>query len=154
MKPLVIVSLIIVLLSACSQSPSVLGTPFEEASQGDLSDDRNEPTRLSLSVGENLISGTTQAGDLDYFSFTLAQGQELTKLELRSYVSVDPRAFIGVQRGTVFSEPNEGTNEAELLGWLLFDSGAVGTDILPAMGEQEGARLQLLGSANRFNNRL
>src|ERR1700744_5995250 len=63
-------------------------TPYLEASYGgDFSNDSSAPTQLipnppsaaplPFPMGDNIVSGTTGAGDNDYFSFTVAPGEFL-----------------------------------------------------------------------------
>lgn len=132
--------LLVMILSACSQSPSVLTAPYSEVSQGDLSDDRANPTNLVLKLGDNSLEGSTEQGDLDYFSFSVPQGQQLSELLLTNYESLDSFAFIAVQRGKVFTEPNEGTVEENLLGHVLFGLDEVGKNLLPVMGSQKAVQ--------------
>lgn len=111
---------------------------WDESIDGDLSDDRINPTSLVLSLGSNGIVATSQPGDREYVHLNLPTGLILSGIVLVSYESDDPIAFIGVQEGTTFTEPPEGTEVANLLGYTLFGDEHVGTDILPAMGTAFG----------------
>ena len=114
---------------------------WNEGVHGDLSNDRLNPTVITVGLGVNSILATSVSGDREYFTMTLAPGWKLEQIFLASYASVDLTAFIGVQNGTVFTEPPTGTNVANLLGWAHFGPGVntVGTDILDNMGVGNGA---------------
>lgn len=123
-------------------SLSALGSAnllWNEGINGDLTDNRLSPNSFTLANGANTIIGTTGPGDRDYFHFSLAPGQSLTAIYLRGYVSQDDAAFLAVQEGTFITEDPEAANVANLLGWKLFGSGDLGTDILPAMGTNWGS---------------
>src|SRR5262245_28126083 len=85
---------------------------WNEATQGDLSGNRFAPTSLTLSLGENTLSATTQGGDLEYVTIRVPDGEMLSRLFLRSYSGSDGTAFVGVQTGTAFSEPPSSPNVA------------------------------------------
>ena len=114
---------------------------WSEGVQGDLSNDRLNPTLITLSLGANSISATSVFGDREYFTFALAPGQQLTAINHVSYDGLDETAFIAVQNGSVFTEPPTGTVVGNLLGWAHFGTilGTVGTDILDDMGTGIGA---------------
>jgi hypothetical protein len=108
---------------------------WDESVDGDLSGDRFAPTPLSLSPGVNSVTATSTGGDLEYYTFTLPPGQQLENIFLFSYDTLDDVSFIGVQNGTVFTEPNIGADPANLLGWTHFGfTGQVGLDLLPDIG--------------------
>lgn len=115
------------------------GVVWDESADGDFSDDRLAPTAVSVSLGGNELLGTTVRNDLDYVTFTVPEGGELSALWLRHYASEDPVAFIAVQAGSVFTEPNVGVNPANLLGWLHVGEEHLGQDVLPAIGQGDGA---------------
>ncbi len=111
---------------------------WDESTNGDLSNDRLNPTNANLQLGSGQLFATTGGGDIDYLHIHLAPGMELDQLIFVEWVGFDKKGFIGVQAGSVFTEPNTNTNVANLLGWSHY--GPVvwndGTDILPAMGSQ------------------
>lgn len=112
---------------------------WNENVQGDLSGNHLIPDTLQLNVGSNELIGTTGFSDRDYIHFNLAAGQSITGIFLRSYVSDDDSAFIAVQEGTFITEDPENATVGNLLGWKLFGSTDLGTDILPAMGTNWGS---------------
>ncbi len=113
---------------------------YDEATEGDITDDATNPLTLALGVGSNVISGEVVAGDLDYVTVNVPEGYVLSSLELANYESADDVAFIGIQEGTVFTEPPTDTDAANLLGFTLFGADGEGTDILPAIGSGAGSQ--------------
>lgn len=109
---------------------------YDEAIDGDLSNDRLAPTSLLFSLGTNSITATSVSGDREYVHVVIPAGTVLSSIVLASYSSLDELSFIGVQAGTILSEPPTGTNPDNLLGWTHFGDGAgnVGTDILDDLG--------------------
>jgi len=112
---------------------------FDEAADGEISDDAANPTAIQLDLGSNLLNGAVTAGDIDYVTVNVPEGHELSALDLVSYESDNDRSFIGVQPGTVFTELPDSVDVANLLGFTLFGTGTLGTDILPVIGQGEGA---------------
>ncbi|MEM7579706.1 MAG: hypothetical protein AAF316_07605, partial [Cyanobacteria bacterium P01_A01_bin.80] len=119
------------------------GPGYSEAASGDISGDRNNPTQLALVEGPNPLSATSGDGDIDYLTVNVPEGFQLDSIVLNSYNSSegDQQAFVGVQSGTTFTEPTNGTNTANLLGYTLFGpgNGTVGQDILDNIGRGQGA---------------
>lgn len=111
---------------------------YNEGVSGDISGDRLAPTSLALDPGSNLISGSVVAGDLDYLTVHVAPGYALSQLVLISFVSQDDIAFIGIQAGTQFTQPNTGTDVSQLLGWAHYGL-PVGQNLLEALGAGSGA---------------
>lgn len=114
---------------------------WQESLQGDLSDDRLDPTDFALAEGGQLLLGVLSGGDgegnidRDYFSVSVPAGAVLARMDLIQYFSQDFAAFIGIDRGPVFSiSPEEATPDA-LFGWALFGGEEIGEDLLPLMGE-------------------
>jgi hypothetical protein len=113
-------------------------TIHDEALDGDLSGSGAAPTALAFAPGVNSVSGSTVAGDLDYFSFGIPAGYLLGQIVLAEFVTTDDRSFIAIQSGSAFTEPPSGTDPANLLGWTHFgtalDVPGPGTNILDEMG--------------------
>jgi hypothetical protein len=106
----------------------------------DLSNDPAAPTPVTLSVGDNLISGTTgrltmnDPVDQDYFTFTLGANEVLsaiTILEGTTTSGVAGVAFIALDSGS--SVTYSGTDATGLLGWTHYNGANTGQNILPIM---------------------
>lgn len=142
---LVIASASIFTLAACSSSSDSddAGSEvvlFDEATDGDIVDDPNNPQFLQLLVGGNRINAAMVAPDLDYLTINVPAGSELTAIELAEYVSSDDLSFIAIQNGSVFTELPASPVVGNLLGYLHFGISMEGTDILPAVALGEGAQ--------------
>ena len=113
---------------------------YDELIDGDLSGDRFNPDDLGVAaLGSNFLSATSVAGDLEYFTFSVAAGEQLDAIELLSWTSTDDVSFAAIQTGNVFTEPAAGTNVANLLGWHHFGLPDLGTDFLDDMSTGFGA---------------
>ena len=112
---------------------------FDEAVDGEISDDAASPTVLAVAPGSNLLNGSVVAGDIDYVTVTVPEGYELSALTLAEYESANDLSFIAIQAGSEFTEgPSpQDTDVANLLGFTLFGTDTLGTDILPAIGAAE-----------------
>ena len=119
-----------------SQLPSAPppSNDYDEAVSGDISDDPNNPLNLPLAEGTTRLSATTGGGEQEYVTVTVPDGFQLDSLVLESFTPNDV-AFIGVQEGTIFTEPLDNSAElSEFLGYTLFGPSAVDTDILDNIG--------------------
>lgn len=116
------------------------GVLFDEAIDGEITDDATNPLALDLANGSNIINGTVVVGDLDYVTVHVPAGHVLSALELLNFDSEDDLSFVGIQEGTVFTEPPVGTDPANLLGFTLIGDAIEGTNILPNIGAGEGAQ--------------
>jgi len=121
-------------------SSAAWATNYDEAVNGDLSGDRLNPTILTLTEGSNLITATSAAGDLEYYRLFVPGGKRLSAIVAVSNTSPSI-SFIGVQRGTQFTESASAPNVANILGYSHFGvgNGTIGTDILDNMGVGAGA---------------
>ncbi|MEM9084062.1 MAG: hypothetical protein AAGB34_10745 [Planctomycetota bacterium] len=113
---------------------------WDESGQGDLSNNRLEPSAFTLETnGSTTLRGMVGDGDIDYFTFEVAEGSEWTSLVVNAFSGGDQLAFFGLQSGPVFTEPNDITaiNIGNLLGYTLYGpgNGTVGTDILDDVGK-------------------
>ena len=106
----------------------------------DLSNDRLSPTPVALDPGVNRVQGrmgyTGAVLDRDFFSTTIPAGFQLTALALGPDTQVGGCcSFIGLQQGPALTvEPDTIVSGASLLGWHLYGSADIGTDILPRIG--------------------
>ncbi len=108
----------------------------DESVNGDLSDDHLNPTVLSMSMGNNLVKGSTidEPIDRDFFSLTLPEGSFLTAVILDEWATADDQSFIALQSGPQVTSLN---SSDDLLGTALFGAGPgarIGDDILDDLG--------------------
>lgn len=81
-------------------------TVYDEAVNGDLSDNNLSPTVVGLGVGQNLIMGSTihqPSLDRDFFTVTIDAGRTLNAVLLSSYTNTDDLSFIGYTAGGQFT---------------------------------------------------
>jgi hypothetical protein len=128
-----------------SASVAQAASAWDETVNGDLSNDRLNPTAVSLGLGSNTLSASSVGGtniDREYVRVGVPAGGLLSQLVLTAYASTDPLSFIGVQSGSTFTEPPTGTNVANLYGYTHFGPGAlgIGANYLPAIGTGAGAQ--------------
>ncbi len=116
---------------------------YNEDTDGDLSDDGTVPSGpFVLEMGTTNTLTASQAGnprDVDFFTITIQEGQELQQIIVNSYNGTDNVAFIAIDSGATtdvdFSNPVAST----LLGGATYGTASVGNDILPVMGNLSGA---------------
>lgn len=133
--PLALSSLMGVGESAFSAQAAIL---WNEATDGDLSDQGDAPTQLGpLMLGSNKLSATFNAGAIspspDYFTIEIPEGQVLTDIILRDWKAeptFEDIAFMAVQSGDVFDfvVPADRSNADGLLGWTHLRSTQVGSN--------------------------
>lgn len=126
-------------------SAGALAAGYSEKKLGDLSDDGLTPTAVKLKLGDNVISGKYGAKngvvDRDYFTVKIADGQQLAAVILEPETEVGLNvSFIGVQAGKKVTVAPVGGSPEDLLGWTHYGTDQEGTDILPAIGEGDGAQ--------------
>ncbi len=113
---------------------------FDEANDGDIINDPNNPQPLQLIVGENTVNAAVVAPDLDYITVNVPAGSSLTAINLVEYVSTSVQSFIAIQSGSVFTELASNPSVENLLGYMHFGDSMTGTNILPELGLGEGAQ--------------
>ena len=137
--------------SSSSASGTVLEdefqAPYDEAVDGDLSEDNLAPTIIGVATGDNLVTATHQGeidpDDRDFFTITIEEGHILTAITLNSYEGGDEAAFIGLYAGSTFdadidgleTDPSINPADEGVLGGLVYGAESVGTNILPLMGD-------------------
>jgi hypothetical protein len=129
----------------------------DESIDGDLSDDNLMPTEIpligSVSLGSNLVRGTTIAApiDRDFWSLTIPDGQALTAIVIEAYSNTDnvglSQSFFAVREGIGFPAID---NPDVLLGSALIGA---------APGSQQGDNIlddlgQALPGGSGFNGSL
>ena len=134
------------LAAVSTQVASANFVVFDEARDGDASDNRFAPTTVALGAGVNTIRGfsgqspTPDVHDLDYITFTVAEGFRLDSFVLQSASVGGAFSFVGLQAGPIVTIPADWTSiETPLLGWAHFGSADVGVDLLPVMSASPGS---------------
>lgn len=134
------------LASVSAQTAPADTVVFDEARDGDASDDRFAPATVGLVAGVNTIRGfsgqspTPDVHDLDYVTFTVPPGFELNSFVLQSASVGGAFSFVGMQAGPIVTIPADWTSiETPLLGWSHFGSADVGSDLLPVMANSPGS---------------
>jgi hypothetical protein len=119
---------------------------FDEARDGDASDDRFAPTTVALGEGVNTLRGfsgqspTPDVHDLDYITFTIPVGFELGSFVLQAASVGGAFSFVGLQAGPIVTIPADWTSvESPLLGWAHFGTAEVGLDLLPTIANSPGS---------------
>lgn len=119
---------------------------WDEAIDGDLSEDYLNPTQLEVKGVNNHVVFTSidLPGDPDreYFTFTIDAGYELSAVILDVF-NTNPEfnlGFIAIASGSQFPTPPSAPDPAEMLGYALIGTPDVGNDILQLMGEGSGAQ--------------
>ena len=113
-------------------------TIWDEGVNGDLSNDRLNPTVLVLGLGSNTIIGSVTAGERDYFRINVAGGESFTQLFLAAY-SPTNLSFLAIQSGTQVTVDPAAPVAGPLLGWMHPDTPFVGSDVLDDIGSGAGA---------------
>jgi hypothetical protein len=114
-------------LSLNLKAPKLL---WDEAVDGDLSNSKLAPTSLTLTEGENLITGTVGPGaEDDLFTFSVPLGLVVDSISLLGYSSVSNSTFLGIDLGGTY----DAASNATAWGYNSFGNSEVGTDLLPAL---------------------
>ena len=118
-------------------APAAFAVDYDEAIDGDLSNDRFNPDLFALDTGSNsialsVVDSDQPTGDLDYFTVTVAPGFQLDAVILASLSATGPDdvAFIAIEAGPIVTVDPEDPNPAPLLGFVLTQQPGVGSDIL------------------------
>jgi hypothetical protein len=106
-------------------------TIWDEAIQGDLSNNNNSPAALTLGLGVNSVKGTMGRDlpqnpvDRDMFTFTIAAGRALTSINVVTFTPTN-QSFYAIAPGTSINDTDPATH---LANTLVQHTG----DILPQM---------------------
>ena len=132
----------VVSVAACMLAGTTMAdVVWDEAIDGSLSTDRFNTTDFgALSVGSNDVLGTTVSGISKFFTFTIAEGTELSALIVEGWESLDDLGFLGVVEGDYFSVDPASPDVTQLLGYYHYGANDVGQDILPGMGQGPGSQ--------------
>jgi MYXO-CTERM domain-containing protein len=136
-------------LSAVVLSLTLAGTAaavpvYDEATNGDFSNNRAAPTLVNFALGQNDVVGQTGSvsgvTDRDYFTFIVPAGSTLSSLTvLNSSLTAGGAAFFGLQAGPVVTVDPAAATPGPLLGYELVSPADIGVDILPVMSTAAGA---------------
>jgi hypothetical protein len=118
---------------------------YNETNQGDLSNANTAPTVIPVTLGANVVTGTTGTADgsqgtagvdRDYFTITVPPGDVLSGIQQTAFTSASTGdlAFFGVQHGATFTDPGT-TTVSQVLGYVLVGSASLNTNVLPLMGQ-------------------
>lgn len=86
---------------------------YDEAVDGDISGDPQNPTVIQVSNGSNVVCASSIAGDVEFFTITVPPNGTLDEIVLTDFNSPGV-GFLALQSGLVF-DPNTGV--PGLLGW-------------------------------------
>jgi hypothetical protein len=120
---------------------------YDEAVDGDLSNEAGTPTALTFNLGDNTITGSVTtsapADTRDFITFTIPHGLQLSALRLLSYRDLPAnvpgnRGFHAINLGATSLVPSPAT-EGSFLGGDHVDGAAEGSDLLPALADGEPA---------------
>lgn len=114
----------------------------DESAEGDYSNDRLNPTLITLGPGANQFSAQTGGADSqDYVTIVIGDCDTLDSITLNSYSGQDEIAFLAIQRGNTFTlEPFEAQDARDqMLGFTHFGTLYNGDDLLSLASLGEGA---------------
>jgi hypothetical protein len=128
------------LAAAVAAQAGTVPNGWDEAVNGDLSNNGLVPSFVSVAVGNNVVAGTTGravaggAVDRDYFSITIPAGFVLSSVTvLAGTATLGDGSFIGLMAGASFTVPPTTSDATGLLGWTLFSANDIGNDLLVPM---------------------
>ena len=128
------------LIIGLGAGPVLADVVWDEDVDGSLSTDRFNTTDFgTLAQGSNNLICDTQSGISKFFTFTIAEGEELAAIILDDWISEDDLGFLGVVTGDFFSVDPANPDVTQLLGYVHHGETFVGQDILPAMGQGPGS---------------
>jgi hypothetical protein len=124
-----------VLFTIASHSVAA-GVVWDEAVNGDVSNDPTAPTQINLAVGTNSFVATMPGPDLDFFSVHVPAGSVLSAIYNPVYDSLDQVSFIAMGPGTSMPAAVLSYDPTGLLGYTHFGPGVFdpGENLLEDMG--------------------
>ncbi len=124
--------------SIVAAAPAFADVAWNEAVNGELSNNGNSPTALgSWGPGTHSVLTTSGSGDIDDFTFSVPAGLTLQSITNSVYSGLDETAFIGLAPGNTI---NHAIAPTGLIGYQHFGpaQGNTGTDLLQFMGGPQG----------------
>ena len=140
----------VMFVTVCLAAGGAIAADYNEAVNGDLSDNGLVPSTLILQAGTNRVSGNfgksmvSNAQDLDYLSIVVPPGYALTRLTLLGLNQGGANSFLGVQTGPQLTMPPTSREPTPLLGYMHIYTTMQGVNLLGPFG--------LLGSAGGMLN--
>jgi hypothetical protein len=154
MKVGVIVVAIITVCALLAAGPAK-AVIYNEASSGDLSDDKSAPTALTLTPGLNAVIGTSAGfpefggtDPQDWVSFTVPTGFVMISYVNARYTSKDDQGFTGFQVGSSFS--GDEFTAGNYAGYAHFGTEAQNPDGNPVTSSTVGVNLLPLMADSNF----
>ena len=139
---------LIVLISLMASSFGAAAANYNEAANGDFSNNHLAPTIITLDSGANQILGTfgksniPNVADLDYFTVVVPTGHRLDRLMLTSLDQGGANSFLAVEIGSRLTlspiPPYSFTDINKMLGYNHIYKFYQGTDVLPVLGVDNG----------------
>lgn len=126
------------------------GVFFDEGVDGDLSNDRFNPTVFNLDAGTSsfvmdVVDSDQPQGDLDYFTVVIGDGLSIGSIVLAESFNpgggFDNVAFIALQIGPIVTVDPAAPSPAPLAGFVIGSPNLVGTNILPTLAGDSGPTL-------------
>lgn len=138
MKTRTISHLAALLLALGFSAPGLSAVVWDEANNGDLSNDGLNPTTVGVSLGSNIVNGSTgnpgTGVDRDYFRFTIPVGAALTSITIQPNTTVSgSSSFIGLQAGPQLTVTPSGVGVENLIGFSHYGNADVGVNLLPLL---------------------
>ena len=126
------------LLALGFSAPGLAAVVWNEANNGDLSNDGLNPTTIGVSLGSNIVNGSTGSPgtgvDRDYFRFTIPVGAALTSITIQPNTTVSgSSSFIGLQAGPQLTVTPSGVGVENLIGFSHYGNADVGVNLLPLL---------------------
>lgn len=115
---------------------------WDEALDGDLSGDYQNPTVVFPAAVNNQVLFSSVSADREYFTLTINPGEQLAAVIVDAWTSVDDLSFLAVASGSVFPTPPTapGPDPTTMLGYAHFGAPDLGLDILQAIGAGAGSQ--------------
>lgn len=134
------------LLVAFALIAPAVANDYDEAVDGDISNNRNNPTSFPLDEGVNHLTASQRGGtsgaavDRDYLTVVIPPGLALQELRLVAYSHATELAFMGFQKGSIFVGSSFSTTPGDLLGGHIYGLPDLGQDVLPALALLPGVQ--------------